>query len=90
MRTITTTCGNLGEILYTNAELRLFTKNKEKRLFQCALKIVNGVVECTLAASFVESERRTLMEVREVLRGAGYKKVKFQRQLDGEFVEIQL
>ena len=90
MQNIKTKSGNLGEIIYTNGELRLFGETKDTRLFQGALTIDGDTVKITLGASFVKSELKTLREVKEVLKTAGFKIVKFTRDLDGKVITIDL
>ena len=84
-----TDAGNIGEFLFKTAEFRLFDKDR-KRLFQCALQINSDKVKITLAASFMDSDIKTLREVKDALLKAGFKAVEFERKLGGKVKLINL
>lgn len=87
---ITTDDNNIGEILYKTAELRLFNKDRSKRMFQCALAIEGTKVKITLGASFTDSDLSTLRQVKEVLIKAGFEDIEFGRERNGDTTNINL
>jgi len=84
MGTHITKRGNLCEILYTNAELRLFTGDKEHRLFQCSLSVDGTHAHVTLGATFDTSGVGVFFDVEQGLLAEGFSSVSFEREKGGE------
>lgn len=81
--------GNRLEIVYTNAEARLFN-SEGVRLFQCAFSAKGDSTEITLGASFHQKEIRNMIDLKQGMLKLGYKTMSFTRDLNGQSVLVNL